>query len=92
MSAVSPPPEPLRVLKFGGAALATGEGVQRACRIVLERGGPRPVVVVSAHAGVTELLAAGGGAPPGGGGPPRGGGLLGGAGYSPPPPPPPHQR
>jgi len=77
VSAVSPPPEPLRVLKFGGAALATGEGVQRACRIVLERGGPRPVVVVSAHAGVTELLAAAaagaaGGGAPGAGGPGKG--------------------
>jgi aspartate kinase len=45
-----------RVLKFGGAALADGPGVQRACKIVAERGGARPIVVVSAHQGVTDLL------------------------------------
>ncbi|MBL8860879.1 MAG: aspartate kinase [Planctomycetes bacterium] len=44
------------VLKFGGAALADGPGVQRACKIVAERGGSRPIVVVSAHQGVTDLL------------------------------------
>lgn len=45
-----------RVLKFGGAGLADGPAVQRACRIVAERGGERPIVVVSAHQGVTDLL------------------------------------
>jgi aspartate kinase len=45
-----------RVLKFGGAALADGPSVQRACRIVQEHGGERPIVVVSAHQGVTDLL------------------------------------
>lgn len=45
-----------RVLKFGGAGLADGPAVQRACRLVAERGGERPIVVVSAHQGVTDLL------------------------------------
>lgn len=45
-----------RVMKFGGAALADGTGVRRACQIVAERGGERPVVVVSAHHGVTDML------------------------------------
>jgi aspartate kinase len=45
-----------RILKFGGVALADGPAVQRACRIVREHGGPRPIVVVSAHQGVTDLL------------------------------------
>jgi aspartate kinase len=45
-----------RVLKFGGAALADGPGVQRACRIIHEHGGERAIVVVSAHQGVTNLL------------------------------------
>ncbi len=45
-----------RVLKFGGAALADGPGVLRACRIVEEQGGQRPIVVASAHQGVTDLL------------------------------------
>jgi aspartate kinase len=45
-----------KVLKFGGAALADGPGVERACRIVAEHGGRRPIVVVSAHQGVTSLL------------------------------------
>ncbi len=45
-----------KVLKFGGAALADGPGVTRACQIVREYGGERPVVVVSAHQGVTDLL------------------------------------
>ena len=42
--------------KFGGAGLADGERVRRACRIVRERGGERPVVVVSAIGEVTALL------------------------------------
>jgi len=45
-----------KVLKFGGAALADGPAVQRAAEIVLAYGGPRPLVVVSAHQGVTDLL------------------------------------
>src|SRR5262245_10342548 len=45
-----------KVLKFGGAALAAGPAVQRAAEIVLAYGGPRPLVVVSAHLGVTDLL------------------------------------
>ena len=44
------------VLKFGGAALADGGGIQRVGAILASRGGPRPVAVVSAAAGVTELL------------------------------------
>jgi aspartate kinase len=46
----------MRVLKFGGAALRDGPAVLRAVRIVRERGGERPLVVVSAHEGVTALL------------------------------------
>jgi len=45
-----------RVLKFGGAGLADGPGVLRACKIVTQHGGARPIVVVSAHQGVTDLL------------------------------------
>jgi aspartokinase len=44
------------VMKFGGAALADGAGVQRVGAIIASRGGERPVVVVSAALGVTELL------------------------------------
>ncbi len=56
-----------RVLKFGGAALADGEAVRRVCRIIASQVHERPIVVVSAHQGVTDLLervarvAAGGG-------------------------------
>ncbi|MEW6073420.1 MAG: aspartate kinase [Planctomycetota bacterium] len=45
-----------RVLKFGGAALKDGPAVALAARIVRERGGERPLVVASAHQGVTDLL------------------------------------
>ncbi|MDZ4773392.1 MAG: aspartate kinase [Planctomycetota bacterium] len=45
-----------RVLKFGGAGLADGPAVLRACKIVADKGGERPIVVVSAHQGVTDLL------------------------------------
>lgn len=45
-----------RVLKFGGEALRDGPAVRRACEILLAHGGPRPVAVVSAPAGVTEQL------------------------------------
>lgn len=43
-------------MKFGGAALCDGPAVQRACRIVQSHGGARPLVVVSAHQGVTDML------------------------------------
>ncbi len=46
----------MRVLKFGGAALRDGPAIVRAARIVRVRGGDRPLVVVSAHEGVTALL------------------------------------
>jgi len=45
-----------RILKFGGAALRDGRGVRRASEIVATEGGPRPIVVVSALEGVTDLL------------------------------------
>lgn len=46
------------VLKFGGEALRDGAAVRRAAGLVVQesRGGCLPVVVVSAHAGVTDLL------------------------------------
>lgn len=43
-------------MKFGGAALCDGPAVQRACRIIQSHGGARPLVVVSAHQGVTDML------------------------------------
>ena len=43
-------------MKFGGAALADGPAVERVCGIVRDLGGERPIVVVSAHQGVTNLL------------------------------------
>lgn len=46
----------IRVQKFGGAALADGPSVARACELVRTRGGRAPVVVVSAVEGVTEEL------------------------------------
>ncbi len=46
------------VMKFGGAALGDGAGIRRAGAILTARGGVRPVAVVSAAAGVTELLVA----------------------------------
>ncbi len=45
-----------KVMKFGGAALADGAAVERVCAIVRDRGGGRPIVVVSAHQGVTAML------------------------------------
>jgi aspartate kinase len=45
-----------RVMKFGGAALCDGPAIQRACQIIQTRGGARPLVVVSAHQGVTDML------------------------------------
>jgi aspartate kinase len=47
-----------RVLKFGGAALADGPGVERVADIIAAQDGTPPVVVVSAHHGVTDLLEA----------------------------------
>jgi aspartate kinase len=44
------------VLKFGGAALADGPRIETAGRVLLERGGERPIAVVSAFAGVTTAL------------------------------------
>ncbi len=44
------------MLKFGGAALRDGPAVESAVAIVRAHGGPRPLVVVSAHEGVTKLL------------------------------------
>jgi aspartate kinase len=46
-----------RVLKFGGDALRDGRAIERAVELVRTQGGPRPVVVVSAHGGVTAMLA-----------------------------------
>ncbi len=46
----------IKVMKFGGAALRDGTGVSRVVEIVREHGGERPVVVVSALEGVTDLL------------------------------------
>ncbi len=46
----------MRVLKFGGAALRDGPAIWSAAHIVRERGGTRPLIVVSAHEGVTALL------------------------------------
>jgi aspartate kinase len=46
----------MRVLKFGGVALRDGASIKRAVAIVEQYGGPRPLVVVSAHAGVTGHL------------------------------------
>ena len=46
----------IKVMKFGGAALRDGPGVSRAVELVTEHGGERPVVVVSALEGVTDLL------------------------------------
>ena len=47
---------PFRVLKFGGAALADGGAIRRACAIIADHGGPHPIVVVSALEGVTKGL------------------------------------
>ena len=42
----------------GGRTLADGPSVRRACEIVAAKGGDDPVLVVSAHEGVTDLLGA----------------------------------
>jgi len=44
------------VQKFGGAALADGPSIETAIELVRARGGERPIVVVSALAGVTRTL------------------------------------
>jgi len=46
------------VMKFGGAGLADGDSVLRAARIVEDHAHRRPIVVVSAHEGVTRALEA----------------------------------
>lgn len=48
-----------RVLKFGGTSVADAAAFERVATIVRDHGGPRPVVVVSAMAGVTDALFAG---------------------------------
>ncbi len=58
MSAQAPAP-PLEVWKFGGASLADAGGIRRAIDLVLAHRGPL-VVVVSALAGITDLLLEGG--------------------------------
>src|SRR5690349_544647 len=58
-SAVAQYPKPL-VMKFGGTSVEDAAAVQRVVQIVKQRLRARPVVVVSALAGVTDqLLAAG---------------------------------
>lgn len=44
------------VLKFGGTSVADSVAFERVSAIVRAHGGPRPVVVVSAMAGVTDAL------------------------------------
>ena len=44
------------VLKFGGTSLADAPHIQTIAGIVRNTDDERPVVVVSAHAGVTDLL------------------------------------
>lgn len=44
------------MLKFGGVGLGDGAAVRRAIELVRSYGGERPIVVVSAHGGVTALL------------------------------------
>jgi len=48
----------VKVLKFGGTSVGTPENVAGVREIVGATGAPRPVVVVSAHAGVTDELLA----------------------------------
>jgi len=45
------------VMKFGGTSMGLPENFATACRLVADRTSRRPVVVVSALAGVTNLLA-----------------------------------
>ena len=46
----------MRVLKFGGTSVGSAENLSRVLAIVRAQGGERPVVVVSAHSGVTNEL------------------------------------
>jgi len=50
------PPGAPQVAKFGGAALADGPAIARACRILAGFGAEPRIAVVSAIAGVTDLL------------------------------------
>ena len=47
-----------RILKFGGTSVADAAAVERVTGVVRSHGGPRPVVVVSALAGATDVLLA----------------------------------
>ncbi len=44
------------IMKFGGTSLGEAAAIQNACELVAERLGQDPVLVVSAHAGVTDAL------------------------------------
>lgn len=44
------------VIKFGGTSVATAEGIQKIYKIISEAKDKKPVVVVSAVAGITDLL------------------------------------
>ncbi|MCA8950193.1 MAG: hypothetical protein KDE27_11870, partial [Planctomycetes bacterium] len=44
------------VMKFGGTSVGDAAGIRRVVAIVREQLERGPVVVVSAHAGVTDLL------------------------------------
>ena len=46
----------MRVLKFGGTSVGSEENLSRVLDIVRSQSGERPVVVVSAHSGVTNEL------------------------------------
>ena len=46
------------MLKFGGTSVADADAFERVATIVRAHGGPRPVVVVSALAGMTDALLA----------------------------------
>ena len=44
------------VMKFGGSSIARADGVRRVVELVRARLGQSPLVVVSAHGGVTDAL------------------------------------
>ena len=46
----------MRILKFGGTSVGSAENLSRVLEIVRGQTGKRPVVVVSAHSGVTDEL------------------------------------
>lgn len=48
----------MRVLKFGGTSVGSARNLHRVRDIIRSEGGDRPVVVVSAHSGVTDELLA----------------------------------